>query len=104
MAESEWWIDEDGDYLCICEGEPNEFGEREEVAMLHTNRPSLKASQYENARLIAAAPGLMKAASELLNNIDKFGLVDESGSALKVIHGGIVALSRAIDRAEGRKK
>lgn len=104
MAESEWWIDEDGDYLCICEGEPNEFGEREEVAMLHTNRPSLKASQYENARLIAAAPNLLKAASELLNNIGKFGLVDESGSALEVIHDGIVALSRAIDRAGGRKK
>jgi hypothetical protein len=100
----EWWIDEDGEYLCICEGEANEFGEREEVAMLHTNRPSLKASQYENARLIAAAPGLLKAASELLNNIGKFGLVDESGSALEVIHDGIVALSRAIDRAEGRKK
>lgn len=104
MAESEWWIDEDGDYLCICEGEPNEFGEREEVAMLHTNRPSLKASQYENARLIAAAPNLLKAAGELLHNIGKFGLVDESGSALEVIHDGIVALSRAIDRAEGRKK
>lgn len=56
-----WWIDEDGDYLCICEGEANEFGEREEVALLHCNRPSLRATQPQNARLIAAAPELLAA-------------------------------------------
>jgi hypothetical protein len=56
-----WWIDEDGDYLCICEGDVNEFGEREEVALLHCNRPSLKATQPANACLIAAAPELLAA-------------------------------------------
>ena len=34
-----WWIDEDLDCLCICDGEANEFGEREEIAVLYTNRP-----------------------------------------------------------------
>jgi len=56
-----WWIDEDGDYLCICEGEVNEYGEREEVATLACNRPSLLLCQPANARLIAAAPELLEA-------------------------------------------
>jgi hypothetical protein len=54
-----WWIEEDGDYLCVCHGEVNEYGERDEVASLHCNRPSLRATQPANARLIAACPDML---------------------------------------------
>ena len=61
-----WWIDEDGDYLCICDGEVNEYGEREEVATLACNRPSLRHCQPANARLIAAAPELLAICGEFI--------------------------------------
>jgi hypothetical protein len=65
-APGPWWIDIDGDYLCICEGEVNEYGEREEVATLACNRPSLLLCQPANARLIAAAPELLEVCRKLL--------------------------------------
>ena len=53
-----WWVDTDGDYLCICESDVNDCGEREEIATLACNRPSHRHCQPANARLIAAAPDL----------------------------------------------
>ncbi|NBT75763.1 MAG: hypothetical protein EBT15_07315 [Betaproteobacteria bacterium] len=61
-----WWIAEDGDYLCVCDGEVNEYGEREEVATLACNRPSLRHCQPANARLIAAAPALLAICGEFI--------------------------------------
>jgi hypothetical protein len=104
MAEAEWWIDEDGDYLCICEGEPNEFGEREEVAMLHTNRPSLKASQYENARLIAAAPNLLKALRAVRSEVELLRQWRELDGTLidQTIESDLLMnVDKAINKAEG---
>jgi hypothetical protein len=95
-----WWIDEDGDYLCICEGAVNEYGEREEVATLACNRPSLLLCQPANARLIAAAPELLAALKKckqaLKNYIDSGYDEDEDQEAY-------TAAMAALRKAEGRE-
>lgn len=98
-ATRQWWIDNDGDHLCICEGEVNDCGEREEVAVLHCNRPSLRASQPANASLIAAAPELLDAckhALHALNTAPRFrcGVLNSYDIASMLNH--------AIAKAEGR--
>jgi len=94
-----WWIDEDGDYLCICEGDVNEFGEREEVALLHCNRPSLRATQPANARLIASAPDLLaalKLCKQALKNYIDSGYDEEEDQE------AYAAAMAALSKAEGR--
>ena len=59
-------------------------------------------SSPHDLMLILAAPDLLAAAEELLASATKFGFVDESYSALPVIHEAIVKLARACRKAEGR--
>ncbi len=104
-----WWIDEDGDYLCICEGEVNEYGEREEVATLACNRPSLLLCQPANARLIAAAPELLDALRKAVAALE---ILDEDSDVAgwrnldatyvdATIAGLLCHLEQCIAKAEG---
>jgi len=105
----QWWIDEDGDCLCICEGEVNEYGEREEVAILHCNRPSLRATQPANARLIAAAPEMLKQLRAVRDDIgalacDTNGWREWDATTVDELLGSrLVRLDDLIAKAEGGK-
>jgi hypothetical protein len=94
-----WWIDEDGDYLCICEGEVNEYGEREEVATLACNRPSLLLCQPANARLIAAAPELLASLRWLVSSAKMRSPV--GGWAYMISDRRMEEARAAIAKAEG---
>lgn len=87
-----WWIDEDegGGCLVICEGDENKFGEREEIAVLYRNRPSLVATQPANARLIAAAPALLQS---LRGMVERFSCSATSGEA--AVADAFAAIERA---------
>jgi hypothetical protein len=99
-----WWVDEDGDYLCVCEGEVNDCGEREEIATLACNRPSHRHCQPDNARLIAAAPELLEM---LRRGADAVGSVeadcDEHGIDCYPARHWWQDADRLIAKAEGRE-
>jgi hypothetical protein len=99
-----WWVDEDGDYLCVCEGEVNDCGEREEIATLACNRPSHRHCQPDNARLIAAAPELLAACKRLARDLDMVLWKDGCGYTLcGSPSGALNYLLDVIAKAEGRE-
>jgi hypothetical protein len=101
---SDWWIEDNDDHICICEGEVNDCGEREEIALLYCNRPSLKATQPANARLIAAAPemlaALRAAKDQLIDLYEELYADDEEDNDVTEAVDMVIA---AINKAEGRE-
>lgn len=81
-----WRCDDEGESLIICNGPDNEHGEREEIATLHANRPTLAASQRSRAKLMAAAPELLAALRWIASSnytAEAADLIDKARAAIR---------------------